>query len=395
MSNYKISKPSLPDYDHCLVNFANSILKHFGAETTAPTLDMADRYLEKDPRNVVVLLLDAMGVPILERHTSPDGFFRSHLVGPYRSVFPPTTVAATTSIDSGLYPCEHGWLGWDCYFPKLDKNVTVFLNCDPLLEKDLPPVPSEDPDAPAFPPQEECKPSADFHVAGTYCGYKSVITKIREAGGEAYYSTPFMEPYPKDLDAILSRVTDLCQKPGKKYIYAYWNEPDTTMHRNGISGDAAHDVVNALEKRIDAFASTLPEDTLLFITADHGHMEGVNHCITDYPEIKDCLVRPFTIEPRALNFFVKEEKKAEFPVLFKQAFGDAFWLLTKEEVLEKHLFGKGKEHPEFRGMLGDYLAVAISDESILQTYFETYYMIGGHAGSTEEEYQIPLIVIEK
>ena len=30
-----------PDYDNCLVNLSNSILKAFGAETTAPTLKIA------------------------------------------------------------------------------------------------------------------------------------------------------------------------------------------------------------------------------------------------------------------------------------------------------------------------------------------------------------------
>ncbi len=46
-----------PDYDNCLVNLSNSILKHFGAETSAPTLKMADKLLEKEYRNVVVLLM--------------------------------------------------------------------------------------------------------------------------------------------------------------------------------------------------------------------------------------------------------------------------------------------------------------------------------------------------
>ena len=34
--------PVMPDYNHCLVNLSNSILKKFGAETTAPSLDAAD-----------------------------------------------------------------------------------------------------------------------------------------------------------------------------------------------------------------------------------------------------------------------------------------------------------------------------------------------------------------
>jgi hypothetical protein len=73
----------LPDYEHCLVNLANSILKKFGAKTTAATLPLADQYLDKDYKNVVVLLLDAMGISILEKHLAEDGFFRSHLAGAY------------------------------------------------------------------------------------------------------------------------------------------------------------------------------------------------------------------------------------------------------------------------------------------------------------------------
>ena len=125
----------LPDYEHCLVNLANSILRKFGAKTTAATLPLADQYLDKDYKNVVVLLLDAMGISILEKHLAEDGFFRSHLAVAYDSVYPPTTVAATTSILSGLYPNEHGWLGWDMYYPQLDKNVTVFTNQEQLSEK--------------------------------------------------------------------------------------------------------------------------------------------------------------------------------------------------------------------------------------------------------------------
>ena len=114
-----------PDYNRCLVNLSNSILKRFGAETSADTLKSADEYLAKGHRNVVVLLLDAMGTSILEKHLAEDGFFRSNLRDTFSSVYPPTTVAATTSILSGLYPNEHGWLGWDIYFPQLDKNSLI------------------------------------------------------------------------------------------------------------------------------------------------------------------------------------------------------------------------------------------------------------------------------
>ena len=165
-----------PDYDNCLVNLSNSILKHFGAETSAPTLKMADKLLENEYKNVVVLLMDAMGISVIEKHLRPDGFLRSHLAGAYSSVFPPTTVAATTSVLSGLYPNEHGWLGWDMYFPMLGKNVTVFTNSNQLEEDEKGEV--IDP-----------KSAADYHVAFKYLPYKNIIDRINEAGGKAYTHT--------------------------------------------------------------------------------------------------------------------------------------------------------------------------------------------------------------
>ena len=368
-----------PDYDNCIVNLSNSILKAFGAETSAPTLKMADKLLEKEYKNVVVLLMDAMGISILEKHLEPDGFLRSHLAGAYSSVFPPTTVAATTSMLSGLYPNEHGWLGWDMYYPELDKNVTVFLNKEQLREDENGEL-------------VEPAPAADFNAAFKYTPYKNIITRINEAGGRAYASMPYLEPFPQDLEAILTRVGDLCSKPEKKFIYAYWNEPDGTMHVKGPDGSVVHDLMHELEDRLEKFASGL-SDTLLLITADHSQIECDNYCLMDYPEIMKCLVRMPSVEPRTMSFWVKDEYKDAFPEIFRNAFGDKFWILTKEEVMKRKLFGTGKDHGLFSSMLGDYICISVSDAAVFLTHAEMEIMPGGHAGLTQTELDIPLIAV--
>lgn len=101
---------------------------------------------------------------IIEANLEKNSFFKRHFVGAYSYIFPPTTVAATTSIDNGLSPCEHGWLGCDCYFPQIDRNVTVFLNTDTETKERV----------------------AEESVAWKYYGYSSVINRINSAGGKAY-----------------------------------------------------------------------------------------------------------------------------------------------------------------------------------------------------------------
>ena len=387
--------PELPDYNNCLVNLANSILKRFDVPTTADTLPLADKYLCKGHRNVVVLLMDAMGISILEKHLSEDGFLRSHLAGPYNSVYPPTTVAATTSVMNGLYPNEHGWLGWDIYLSKFDKNVTIFRGTEQARERrGAKPKKYKGEDVWDRDSVQEGEPVADYNVGFTLLPYESIIDKINNAGGKAYYSMPFMPPNPKDIDAILNRVEDLCKEPGEKYIYAYCEEPDHTMHKTGTKSEATHEMVTELEKKIEEFASKL-EDTLLIITADHGHMDSKNYCILDYPEVLETLERLPSIEPRTLNFFIKDEYKESFPEIFERNFGEGFLILTREEVLENKIFGIGKDRENLPEMIGDYIAFSTSDKSIFTTHLEAQLMPGGHAGLTPEEYIIPLIVVER
>ena len=365
-------KQQLPDYNNCIANLANSILKKFGINEGWQTLHLLDPYLEKEYENIVVVLLDGMGKSIIERNLSRNGFFRTHLAGTYSTVFPPTTVAATTSVMSGLNPCEHGWLGWDCYYPQIDKNVTVFFNLESGTEN----------------------PAADYNVAWKFCGYEGIVSKINAAGSKAYDVAPFVEPFPDSFEKICAQIKDLCGTHGKKYIYGYWNEPDNIMHRKGCYGEEAKQVLIQLEKQVQQLSDELT-NTLLIITADHGHMDSKGVTIEDYPRIMECLVRLPSIEPRALNLFVKEDKKEQFECEFRQEFGDKFLLWTKPKVLDTHLFGMGKEHTCFRDMLGDYLAIAIDDLTIFNTREEAEHFIGVHAGMTEDEMTIPLIVIEK
>ncbi len=381
-----------PDYHNCLVNLSNSILKKFGAETTSDTLRAADEVLAGEYKNVVLLLLDAMGTSVVEKHLAKDGFFRSHLKDTYYSVYPPTTVAATTSVLSGQYPNEHGWLGWDVYYPELGKNVTVFTNNEQMREKENA-APSQGQEW-GMDSLDEPVPAADFHVGFRYTPYKNILDRINEAGGRACASMPFLEPYPNTLEKVLARVKDLCEEPGKKFIYAYWNEPDLTMHRTGTVSAETHDLVVSIEEKVRELASGL-SDTLLLITADHSHVDSKNLCILDYPEVLNCLVRLPSIEPRTLNLFVKEEYRDAFPAIFRKHFGDAFLLLTREEVLREKLFGPGDDRPGLREMIGDYIAAAVSDSSIFNTHLEAQAMPGGHAGLTAEETRIPLIVIKK
>lgn len=358
----------MPDYKNCIANFPNSILKKFGAETVGDTLPLLDKYLDKDYKNIVVFLLDGMGKAIMERHLREDGPFRSHLAGIYESTFLSTTVAATTSALSGLQPCEHSWLGWDCYYPQIDKSVTVFNNTVSGTEE----------------------PAADFNVARTFTPYEDVLMKLNKVGKKACCVLPFAPPFPDSFDKVCERVRELCNEPEQKFIYAYWNEPDGLLHRNGCGAEVVHNELLRMEGEINRLVKEL-EDTLFVITADHGHIDNERVIITDYPKICECFERMPSLEPRALTLFVKNGKEEQFEQEFNKEFGDKFLLMTTEEAIEKNLFGTGKHHEMFRSMLGNYLAIATDNLSI---YNDDEIWVSMHGSLTEDEVLIPLIVFD-
>lgn len=358
------------DYNNCIVNLACSVLKHFGAGYNHDTLSEADKLLEGKYKNVVVILFDGMGCDALRHHLPEDSFFRRHLIKEYCTVFPPTTTSATTTMESGLTPSEHGWLGWSLYFSEIDKIVNAFRN----TEKDTSVM------------------AADYHVARRYIPYVSIYEKIRNAGfANAYSVSPYGDIRIDSLDGMVGEIKRLCKAPGRKYIYGYWESPDDLMHKYGCHHKLVTESIIEIEVKIEKMCGEL-SDTLIIVTADHGHINLKYYILSDYPNLLSMLKRPVSIEPRAAAFYVKREYLDAFPDEFYNNFGDDFLLLSRDEVIERKLFGPGEMHPRLVEFIGDYLAIAIKDKGI-EYSSESKQFVSHHAGLTEKEMIIPLIAV--
>lgn len=352
--------------DHTIANLSCSIQRYYGVTPPNPGLPLADAWLDRPYRNVVLLLLDGMGEQIMHQHLPRDSFLPRHAVGIYSSVFPPTTVAATTSLLTGLYPNQHGRLGRTGYYPSVDRNVVLFFNTESGTNLPLP-----------------------FPVVDTDTPITTMLQRIADRGMEVHELATYLDSA-LSIDSLCERVAQLSQRPGRRFIYAYFNEPDHRMHAKGISHPEVREDLRHIDCCIAALAQRL-EDTLLLVTADHGMVDTRGEVITDHPAVYDCLLRLPSIEPRAVNFFVKLGMHARFEQAFAQAFGGAFLLMPRAQVLESRLFGPGQDHPLLPQMLGDYLALAVGDVSIFNTQREKEQLIGVHAGLTQAELRIPLI----
>lgn len=362
------------NYNECLTNLACSIRKYYGLEYKHNTLNYIDKILEeKHPKNVVTILCDGMGSNIMDRTLPSDSFLIKNKLKSITTVFPATTVAATTSMMTGLNPVETGMLGWYMYYKDIDKVITTFLN----FEKGD----SE---------EKVLQEAIDFK--NKHMITKSIETEINEQTKyKGYTLFPFgINPY-KDLDDMFSIIEEKCNEDGKKYIYAYDTEPDGTMHELGTDAKEVKDIVLDLNERIENLSKKI-KDTIIFVVADHGHINLENINLEKYPDIIDCLQKDISLEPRATNFFIKNEKKEIFVNLFNKYFSNDFDLYVKEDVINSKLFGDGKENEIFKDSLGDYLAIAKTNKGFV--YNETTLFKSHHAGYTDDEILVPLIVID-
>ncbi len=360
-----------PNYQACPVNLANSILKYFDCTPFHAGLADVDEMLRQNPvRNVVLYLCDGLGSALLREHLEPSNFLRCHWIRDYSSVFPPTTTAATTSILTGKEPCEHGWLGWNLYFERENQIVTMFLN----LLKDT------------------NQPAAEYSVAETTFPIRVLSEWIEEndsAKGTLLF--PFRYTVYEGMEDLHQKIRGLLDQKEKNFIYAYDTEPDGILHRNGCHSPKVRAQIRQIDAQLENLASQL-HDTLLIVTADHGHCDVEPVFLSDYPELAELLQRDLSIEPRAVSFAVKDGCHQQFEQRFQQVLGKDFLLLSKEEVKQKKLFGTGSLNPHFDASVGDYLAVAVSNKMILSNH-DCLVLKSNHAGFTSAEMQIPLIMV--
>ena len=108
---------------------------------------------------------------------------------------------------------------------------------------------------------------------------------------------------------------------------------------------------------------------------------------------------PESLESRALTFWVKEEMKEIFVQRFNKIFKNEFWLMTKQEFLNKyHFLGYGNKHYKIDDFIGNYMALSVAGSMIR---IETFLAEGKpvkkstHCGLTREEMEVPVIVIRK
>ncbi len=368
----------LPDYDHCILGISNSILRYYGAQTHGKTLPVLDEKLQKKYKNVVFMIFDGMGVDLLKHHLMPYNFLRRKIKDNITSVFPPTTAAATISFYSALPPITHAWVAWCVFSKKYKKVIELFTNKNYYTQKPL-----------------KSKPITED------LPYEHIFEQIKKTNKNVTTTEifpPFKPNGAKSVEEQCQKVIKQAEKKGKQFILTYWSDPDHLSHEYGPYAKQVKAKVKEINNAVKKMSEKL-SDTLIIVSADHGHLpvqEDV--CLNDYKGVVECLQVPISLDSRVAAIFLKPNKEMQFKKLFNKYFAKDFMLIKSETAIKQGLFGKGKINPKAVEFLGDFLMISTSYKSVKQRLkgkFEDDGFLGAHAGLTEKEMMVPLILIDK
>lgn len=360
------------NYKNSLVNFTSSIMKNYSLKSEYESHALIDYILSKKYKHIAVILLDGLGSRVIDDNLSNGSILKTHQIITLNSVFPPTTVAATTSLTTGKAPIESGWLGWHLYLGEGDPSVLLFKN-------------------------------EEYHSHYPFTKYKvedkipqnHFFNNIKKATSYTIYPS-FVDGGCLTFKEAVDRLQVILNKDEPNFTYLYWDNPDYVMHEYGTTSQVVRTTLMDIENQITSLYENIPDDTVIFITADHGMINVEPIEVNENDEFIHLMSKPFAGEGRFAQFYVDEENQEQFRKLFNELYGKDFLLYSKEEFLNSKLAGLYNPHNITKWALGDFVAIGITNKFFCDEIGENDMVFKAHhAGLTKEEMEVPLILLKR
>ncbi|MFW5948042.1 MAG: alkaline phosphatase family protein [Halolamina sp.] len=334
-----------PDYGGaCFADVPSTLLSVLSPEFDRRLPASVFSGVDTDVSQVVLVLLDGLGWDQYQRDTeyAPllDRLDRAGTVSPLTSIYPSETAAAITTLESGLVPARHGLLGWFQYVGEID----AVLQSLPFLTLDG-------------------EPAGDLYDVdeSVLSDAEAIYPRARDAGIDAHCYQPEKfdpdtpgatdHPYWNVPDALAELRRDLESSveagDSPAYRFLYVPEIDAIAHAVGTRHERYEAQVRSITEAVraellDRLDPAVAQETLLVVTADHGHVATDPETNVDLREtavweyVDDQMP---TGSPRNVQFHVDDPEGAATALY--EAFGDEVRTFTREEYLERELFGPG------------------------------------------------------
>ena len=395
--------------DLSLVNIPATLLKLF--DIRIPHHDPLPAELTEGQtegvRKVILFLVDALGYNQLRSVLrSEPNLIINELISrgrfaPLTSIFPSTTVAALTSLSTGLTPQEHGMLGFHLFLREY-ATVADMIGFTPIHDGEHGRLLRMGLEPQKFLRAETLGQRLANAGIPSYVLIKSIfknspLSKMFYNGAKAVHG--FVNS--SDMFVTLKRL--VTQNPDERScIMVYWDAIDSISHAYGPNSEAfAAEVRNlsySLEREfMEQVDSQISGTTLLILTADHGQVTVPDNRLVRvdrHAKIRDNLLLPPTGDFRAAYLYAKQGKLDALRAYLKEQLSDQMVAIPSSKALSSGLWGYGDIHPEVPERMGNLVAVMRENYAFYSSVKEKPYYTGGkHGGLTPDEMLIPFLCV--
>ncbi|RUR01966.1 PglZ domain-containing protein [Labedella endophytica] len=331
-------------------------------------------------RSAVVVVVDGLGSHALAARA---GHARRLVAARSRSldsVVPSTTAAALTTILTGVWPGEHGLVGYSAIDRANDRVVKQLSGWDERMAPE-----TWQRSSTAF---ERTDPATASIVA--------VGPKIFAGSG---FSRAILRGAPyRGEDDLASRMRVAAERSvaERTLTYVYIPELDKAGHAEGVESPQWTSVLEAIDSALGVLESSVARGTGIIVTADHGMVDIRHDAHVLFSDHLDLMtgIRHVAGEPRFLHLGLDPDvDPGSVASAWEERFGDSAWVTTRTAAITAGWFG-AEVAPDVLDRIGD---VLVAPRKRIAFYDDRFGddpgrgMVGQHGSITPEERSVPII----
>ncbi|MDO5083743.1 MAG: alkaline phosphatase family protein [Arachnia propionica] len=351
-----------------LAEILPSVTAQLCGRTGRLTLPEADRY--------VVFMVDGLGWRALAAHAADSTFLAPRLAEAIKltCAVPSTTATSLTTLGCGLLPGSHGIVGYSFRDPDRQKILNA------LTWEDGPT------DVAGF----RCAPTVYETLQGV--GLLSSCVSLARFASSGLQQTAFAGTrfigveQESDPATIIPLVREALVDSSVVYLYERLLDHDG--HAHGVGSWQWLDRLGHVEDLVQSVVDSLPDDTALLVTGDHGMVNVPRHrqiVIEEHPGLLGAdLVGG---EPRFRQLYT--DRPEALADAWRGELGERAEVWLRDDAIDAGWFGPVTDR--VRPRIGDVL-VAMRDDWAVNTTArpKEFGLVGQHGSLTPEEMYVPL-----
>ncbi len=361
---------------------------------------------------VVLIFLDAFGwrffAPRAERYPFLRRFLESGVVSPLTTMFPSTTAAHVTTLNTGLSPATSGVFEWFYYEPQLDAIIAPLLfsyagdrGRETLASAGVNPKD-------LFPKSPLYQRLADSKV-------RTTIFQHRDYANSSYSRTVFtgveMVSFRTMPEALTGLAQRLKSRSGSAYYYLYFDMIDSISHTHGPDSpyvEAEIDLaLTALDRLLHPALQAHHSEIALLLIADHGQITVdpkttiyLNRLLPDLVPATRTSAAGKPLIPagsrRDMFLYIRDERLDEIHASLSQLLTGRAEVHRTSDLIAAGMFGS-EPGPAFLGRVGNLVVLPYPGETVWWDFrergkFDTVYR-GLHGGLSRDEAETQLAAL--